>query len=439
MRESKPFKIISLIVLVLLLPLIVYGVGKVVSYLSRAGGTPANLLVDTGSAFDTTDVWRNFTQGGEEKKRMLEPIVAKAKPLRAQYIRIDHIFDYYDQASLDLTLSDIRALGAKPFISISDATVPTDWGKWENQVQSLVSHISGKNGLNTSDVYYEVWNEPDLYGGYKIGGNPSYLDLYAHTVAAASRTSNVNAFKIGGPATTGLYKNWLDGLLKFASNAKLRLDFFSWHRYSKSLDDFEKDATNVKTWLSAYPDYAGVELLITEMGPNSENDPVYDSGFGAIHAIATNAVLEGKVTRAFNFELKDGPGEKQYWGRWGLFTNEKFGDPVAKPRFSAFPFLNSMLGARINVAGEGSWIKAFGKKSGDLVKLLVVNYDINGTHTEAVPMKFINLKFKNFSFKRTDFGGGKRETLIATDSAEWSTLEFFKPNTAAIFEIVPTQ
>ena len=375
---------------------------------------------------------------------MLEPIVVKAKPLKAQYVRLDHIFDFYTEGELDLTIRDIGAMGAKPFISISDVNPPSDWGVWEGKVQSLVQHISGKNGLNITDVYYEVWNEPDLFGGYKIGGNPSYLDLYAHTVAAASRATNVNPFKIGGPATTALYKNWFDGLLKFASNAKLRLDFFSWHRYSKDLGVFEKDVADVKGWLAAYPDYSGAELLITEMGPNSENDPVYDNGFGAIHAIATNTVLEGKVTRAFNFELKDGPGEKQDWGRWGLFTHEKFGEPVAKPRVSAFTFLNQMLGARINVAGEGSWVKAFGKKSGDLVKLLVVNYDINGTHTEAVPMKFINLKYsqnkiyKNFTFKRTDYGGAKRETLIATDSAEWSTLEFFKPNTAAIFEIVPT-
>lgn len=423
--------------LVLLLPVIVYGVGKVISYLSHAGGTAANLVIDTGSSFETTDVWRSFAQGGEEKKRMLQPIVEKAKPLRAQYIRIDHIFDYYDQASLDLTLGDIKAMGAKPFISISDSNPPTDWGKWETQVQNLVQHISGKNGLNLSDVYYEVWNEPDLYGGYKIGGTPNYLDLYAHTVAAASRTGNVNAFKIGGPATTALYKNWLDGLLKFATSANLRLDFFSWHRYSKNLDDFAQDAVNVKTWLGSYPAYAGVELMVTELGPNSENDPVYDNGFGAIHAIAANTVLEGQVTRVFNFELKDGPGSKQYWGRWGLFTNEKFGDPVAKPRFSAFLFLNNMLGARINVAGVGSWVKAFGKKSGDLIKLLVVNYDINGTHTEAVPMKFINLKSGNFTLKRSDYGGGETQTEVATASAEWSTVEFFKPNTAAIFTLTP--
>ncbi len=435
--RPKAFKIISLIVLVIALPVIVYGVGKVISYLSHAGGVEANLVVDTGSAFDSTDVWRNFAQGGEEKKRMLESIAPKAKALRAQYVRIDHIFDYYDEASLDLTINDIRTMGAKPFISISDSNTPTDWSVWESKVQSLVQHISGKSGLNIADVYYEVWNEPDLYGGYKIGGNPSYPELYAHTVMAASRTKNVNAFKIGGASTTALYKNWFDGLLKFATNSNLRLDFFSWHRYSKNLEDYEEDVSNVKTWLTNYPAYSGIELMITETGPNSENDKVYDNGFGAIHAIATNTVLQGDITRAFNFELVDGPGNEQYWGRWGIYTNPKFGDPIAKPRFQAFTFMNNMLGAKINVSGEGSWIKSFGKKSGDLVKLLVVNYDINGTHTEAVPIKFMNLKFNNFTFKRTDFGGGEREVEVATDSSEWSTVEFFKPNTASIFQIIP--
>ena len=435
--RSRAFKIISLIVIVLLLPVVVYGVTQVVSYLSRAGGTEANLVIDTANSTTTTDVWRNFAQGGEEKKRMLEPVVGKAKALRPQYVRIDHIFDYYDEASLDLTIGDIRAMGAKPFISITDSTVPTDWGAWENKVQTLIQHVSGRDGLNISDVYYEVWNEPNLYGGYKIGGSPNYLDLYSHTVAGIVRARNANSFKVGGPATTALYKNWFDGLMRFASSSNLPVDFFSWHRYSKDLEDYEKDIVNVKTWLNDYPNYSGMELMITEMGPNSENDKIYDNGFGAIHAIATNAVLEGEITGAFNFELVDGPGSEQYWGRWGIFTNPKFGEPIAKPRFAAFPFLNNMLGAKINVSGEGSWVKAFGKKSADLIKLLVVNYDINGTHTEAVPMKFVGLKFGNFTFKRTDFGGGGTEIDVATSSSEWSTIEFFRPNTAAIFQIIP--
>lgn len=437
--HSRAFKIISLAVLVLALPLIVIGVGKVVSYLSHAGGTEANLVVDTGVSFKTTDVWRNFAQGGEEKARMLEPIVGKAKALKPQYVRIDHIFDYYDQASLDLTIHDIQAMGAKPFISISDANPPTDWAQWESQVQSLVEHVSGRNGLNISDVYYEVWNEPDLYGGYKMGRDPNYLDLYSHTVAAISRANGVNKFKVGGPAITALYKAWFDGFMQFAARSNLPVDFFSWHRYSKNLEDYEDDVANIKSWLTSYPNYSGIELIITELGPNSENDKVYDNSFGAIHAIATSAVLEGEVTRVFNFELVDGPGESQYWGRWGLFTHPKFGEPIAKPRFSAFPFLNNMVGARVNVSGEGSWVKAFGKKSGELTKLLVVNYDINGTHTEAVPIRFVNLSSGNFTFRRTDFSGEKVDVQVATTSAEWATTQFFKANSAAIFEIIPSK
>lgn len=437
MLQSRTFKIISLIVLVAALPLVVYGVGRVISYFTSASGEQANLVVDTAASFTTSDVWRNFAQGGEEKTRMLEPIVEKAKPLKAQYIRIDHIFDYYDQASLDLTIHDIQAMGAKPFISISDATPPSDWQKWESEVTALVEHISGRGGLNISDVYYEVWNEPDLYGGYKIGGSPNYLDLYSHTVAAIVRAKNVNKFKVGGPATTALYKNWFDGFMQFASRSNLPVDFFSWHRYSKNLNDYEDDVNNVKSWLLNYPNYSGVELIITEMGPNSENDKVYDDSFGAIHAIAANTVLEGQVSKVFNFELVDGPGSSQYWGRWGLFTNPKFGDPIAKPRFATFPFLNNMIGARINVSGQGSWVKAFGKKSADLIKLLVVNYDINGTHTEAVPIKFVNLKSGDFTFRRIDFSGEKTDVVVATSSSEWATTQFFKANSAAIFEIIP--
>lgn len=466
LRQKLP-QILFLIILLLGVPVGVYLVGRVTGFFGRAGGVPANLVVDLSASFSKSPlVWQNLAQGGEENGRMLASVISKVKPLRPKYVRIDHIFDYYNTAKkengqvvtdwtqLDQTINDITAMGAKPFLSLSymppsftssgkDIDNPDNWGDWEYLVQKTVEHVSGKSGLNLSGVYYEVWNEPDLFGGYKTYGSKNYLDLYSHSVAGANRAVGVNSFKIGGPATTGLYQNWVTSLLKFVSDNGIRFDFFSWHRYSKSLDDYESDAANFKSWSAPFPISANIEAMITEIGPNSDVDKVYDTGFAAIHTIATSAVLEDKIDKTFIFEIKDGPGSSQYWGRWGIFTNDKFGDPIAKPRFSAIIFLNNMIGNRVNLAGQGSWVKAFSKTDGVTTRTLVVNYDQYGSHTEAVPITFINIpvaspgaETRTFRFRRIDYGGGISQDLpVATTSASWATLQNFNPNTAAIFEL----
>lgn len=454
-------KLLMLLVIVLVLPVGVYLALNVTSFWKMAFGTPANLIIDAGSGTSFLGgAWNNLGQGGEVKGRMLEGLVPQIRALAPKYIRIDHVFDSYDVVSqgadgqlvfnwskLDLTLGDIKAAGALPFISVSYmppalsksdiVDVPRDWGEWELVVQRLVEHISGTRGLNLSGVYYEVWNEPDLFGGFKTYGDKNYLDVYLHTENGATRAKSVNYFEIGGPATTALYKNWFDALLKFADARNLRMDFFSWHRYTKSLDTYENDVAQVKSWLTAYPKYAASELIVSEIGPNSENDPVYDANFGAIHTIASSAVLEDTLNKIFLFEIKDGPGDKQYWGRWGLFTNEKFGAPQAKPRYRAIQFLNKMDGNKIEVTGQGSWVKSFAREKDGVIRVLVVNYDPSGRHYEAVPLTFNNLTRLNFKFRRMDFGGGTKEIPVTAVSSTWTTTEGFDPNTAAIFEIVP--
>jgi hypothetical protein len=423
-------------------------VRSTVHYFSGAGGINANLSIDMyKNAPNTTDVWRNLAQGGEEKGRGLMPVIDEVKRLKPEYIRIDHVFDFYDQDSLDNQVKDILAMGAKPFISLSymppEMSItgdvngpPKDWNEWEKKVKNLIEHVSGRNGLGINNVYYEVWNEPDLFGGYKIGGSKNYLDLYYHSAIAASRAGNTLNFKFGGPSTTGFYPNWLTGLSDYTIKNNLRLDFLSWHKYSRNISDFENDFTDAKEILEN-KGLKNVELLITEMGPTGSNDESYDNYFGAIHEIALIATLQGNISRAFTFEIKDGPGAEKYWGRWGIFTNEKFGQPVAKPRANALTFLNNMLGGtNLFVSGQGTWVKAFAKRTdANTTKIIVVNYDSDGTHNEIVPIKLTNLSFSKFNFKRTDFLGSSTSEEISTSSATWSTSAYFKPNSAAIFEI----
>ncbi len=428
----KFFKAFQILVILAGIPVGIYLVGQATGFFGFASGTPANLVIDAGTSFpDSHYAWKNLAQGGEEKGRMLGNIVSQVSALHPNYIRIDHVFDFYDiesnWTSLDQTITDITSTGAKPFISLSPLPdTPINWPSWESKVQNLVQHISGTLGIN--NVYYEVGNEPDLFGGWKTYGNKNYFDLYAHSVAAALRAGGVRPFKIGGPGTTALYDSWAQGFAKFVLANGLRLDFYSWHKYSTNLDNFENNAINASAWLieSGLPN--NIELIISEIGPDSNNNAIYDSGFGAIHAISAAATIEDSISKIFTFEIKDGPVNK-----WGILNH----DGVAKPRYNALLFLNNMVGNRVMTTGQGSWVKAFSKTDGKIIRTLVVNYDPKGTHTEAVPLNYTNLPSRSFEYKRIDWGVGVvRDLGVATDSANWSTLELMNPNTATIFEII---
>lgn len=464
MFKSKLWGIAFNIFIISSLGIGVYLVGLKTGFIKKAGGLSADLVVDVGTSFvNPADCWKNLAQGGEEKGRMLASGIDLIKKLQPQYIRIDHIYDNYDLvsygangslnfnwANLDLTVRDILASGAKPFFSLSYMPVvlakdgrvdnpPVNWNDWQLIVQKTIEHYSGKNGMNLTNVYYEVWNEPDIFGNFKTYGDRNYLDLYFYAQNGARLAQNVNPFKIGGPGTSGLYKSWVDALLKLSSSKNIRIDFLSWHNYYNKADNYNNDVKNVFSWIANYPNYKNIELIVSEMGINSLNDPNYDNNIGAMQTLASVASLQANVDKCFSFEIIDGAGPSQFWGRWGLITNQKFGEPRAKPRYYALQFLNNMAGSRMSVGGTGSWVKSFARYDGNKIRILVVNYDPENLHSEAVPIKLINLPFKNFVYSRVNFGKGvtTRNVSIVEDSTSWSTIEGFDPNTAAIFEIKP--
>lgn len=459
MTKFKWRQFLPLIIGLIGIVIIVIVIPAAVRYVGRAAGFPANLVVDyDGVLGQMPTPWRNLAQGGEEAKAMLGNVTNEVKALRPEYIRLDHIYDAfkvvsrdggqlrYDWSGLDGAVNEILAAGAKPMLSLSYMPpaiskgdiidLPRDWNEWGAVVRATVEHYSGRNNKNISGVIYEVWNEPDLFGGYKTYGDKNYLTMYEVSSKAVQAAANVNSFEIGGPATTGLYQNWEERLIKFVDERNLRLDFLSWHRYATDLAQFEEDADRARSWAQKIPALVNLKFYITEWGHNSENDPGYDGKFGAIHTIAASRVMMAKVQRAFVFEIKDGPGNEKFWSRWGLLTHEKFGTPEKKPRYNALEFLNTLGPFRISLAGEGSWVKGIAStdETGD-IKLVVINYDPSGRHSESVPITFENLPRGNFKFTRRDFLGGTRSMPVATTSANWRTVEYFVPNSAAVMTL----
>ena len=423
-----------------------------------ASGEKASIEVHLKNVTPTRDHWRNLAQGGEEPGNQLGSVMQEVQALEPEYIRLDHIYDFFDVVSvsggsvnydwsrLDKAVDAITQMGATPFLSLSymptvftggtEVDKPNDWTDWRNLVRATIEHYSGRNGKNINNVYYEVWNEPDLFGEFKLYGEKNYLEMYRQASIGASGAGNVNEFKIGGPATTALYPNWYHGFISFVNDNDLRLDFYSWHKYSEDVNAFSEDIAKLNAWVNELPPMYPIEMVITESGFSSENDVAYDMRVGAIHALALVAELKGGVNKIFHFEIKDGAGPEQFWGRWGLLTHEVFGTPLKKDRYKALEFLQRMSGGqRIAADGDGSFVKVMAREVGSRPRILVVNYDKNNRHFETVPMKIFGVPDR-FIWRRTDFLGGTSERFVQPETSVWETSELFEPNTAAIFEVV---
>jgi hypothetical protein len=451
--------LVPIILGLLVIIVVVVAVPSALRLVSKASGVHANLVFNLEGVLGRMPTpWRNLAQGGEEPGDMIAGVIPEVKALKPEYIRIDHIYDaysvvsrnggelVYDWSRLDSAVNSILATGAKPFLSMSYmpsviakgdmVSAAKDWNDWEQVVGATIRHYSGIDQKNIDGVIYEVWNEPDLFGKYKTYGENNYLDMYAASARAAANVRGTNLFEIGGPATTGLYQNWLETLIKYVDKNNLRMDFISWHKYTTDLELFEKDVLAARSWAENIPALTNLKYYVTEWGFNSENDKGYDERSGAIHFLAASRTMVGAVDRAFVFEIKDGPGTEKYWGRWGLLTNEKFGTPEEKPRYKAVEFINTLFPYRMSVSGEGSWVKSLATTddNGD-IRIMVANYDPKATHVEAVPMTFENLPKGEFTVTRQNFLGESRTTKIATTSATWKTSEYFEPNSAAMFTI----
>lgn len=448
--------------LLLGLPALVNLTQQTTRTLSRATSIPANIVINVANSLGPLPTsYKALSQGGEETGRMFESIVPELKELSPRYIRIDHIYDFYhvvdrqngrlvfDFSRLDLTVEDILATGALPFFSLSymptaissDGTIlglPANWDEWSSVIRATIEHYSGRNGKNLSNVYYEVWNEPDIFGHFTIGGAKDYRQLYDYAAKGAAGAIDTNAYFFGGPATTSPQPGWINGLLQLATEKNLRLDFLSYHRYSADANIYERDAQMVKKNMAAFPRFRALPLVLSEWGPDSELNSSYDEPVSAAFTLSAIRGLVDHVSLIMPFEVKDGPSPsgQEYWGRWGVITHEKFGKHL-KPRYHALRLLSKLRGQRLGVTGEGSSVSALGSIDNGRVQVLLVNYDQAGKNSEAVPVKVMGLAAAAYSVKIYDLTTELATTREPVINGELTKTILMPPQTIRLLELMP--
>ncbi|HPR99569.1 MAG TPA: glycosyl hydrolase [Candidatus Woesebacteria bacterium] len=411
-----------------------------------ASGTLASIVIDTqnpGSNLSPA-LWQNLAQGGEEPTDMIKPVISQLRLLRPQLIRVDHLFDYYqvdkgsgqyDFSRLDEVVDSIVKTGARPLLSLSytpDAKEPSDWNQWNSLVKATAHRYSIEK--NISGIYYEVWNEPDLFGGWHYAKSPNYPTLYINSARAVADGAKGSIYKVGGPATTGYYPNWIKSLFATASKNKVPLDFISWHKYSKNISEYLKDFDDLNKILSDYPQYFDIERLITEIGPSSEPDTWYDNQLSGIHLISLCTQLSGKIHRLFTFEAIDGPSSRSDKSTgWGILTHQG----KTKPRYHALLFLNQISGPRLPSTGDGSWVTSFSTKKASTIQTLVVNYDPDLKHYESTPITYQGLIPDQYQLKISPYQGQSRQKTVTITSSSYTENLYLEPNTAYLLELSP--
>ncbi|GAB4218662.1 MAG: hypothetical protein Fur009_0580 [Candidatus Microgenomates bacterium] len=414
------------------------------TYLPKASSIKANIIIDvkkTSGPFP--DRWKALAQGGEDPNpQFFENAISQVAELYPKYIRIDHIYDFYDVVNtdknnnlllnfnkLDQVVCRIYQVGAKPFFSLGympnslsvDGSLvgkPKNWSQWSYLVQKTIERYSGQNtilpcGINypywRTDIYYEVWNEPDLetFGKWHYSGEKNYLELYYYSVIGANNAKNVLPFKIGGPVNTALYKNWIQRFLDYAIANNLRVDFLSWHHYSKKTNDYVDDVIKLNQWLSEKPKYykySNLPKIISEWGYDSEKNPIADTQIGAAHTLASiRNFINANIEAAFLFEIKDGPNGAS----WGILDYQG----NKKPRWYVLQMLNSLEGNRIMVDGEGTYVSAFASINENKISVILTNYDLAEKNFEAVPVTFKNLDGKKYKLIKK-YLDGRVETQL---------------------------
>lgn len=468
MKKSNLFLIIPFTLTAVILFMTVYYKDKHLNFFSRAAYQKANLVIDTNQVIGKLQYnWKALAQGGEEGGgvRMLENVIPAISELEPRYIRLDHIYDFYSIVSrnekkelvfnwekFDATICDVYHTGAKPFLVLGympevlsgDTTLvskPKLWEEWQLTVQKTVERYSGKDtrlcggvtGDWFKDVYYEVWNEPDLetFGKWGLSGDKNYFSLYYYSAKGAENAQNVNSYFLGGPVVTkaGYWNSkWFTGLINYVRTNNLRLDFISWHHYSKAPDDYTYDVKNVKSWLSNFePRYSKLPLIISEWGYNSDPDPIAMTAVGAAHTVMTiRHLIEENLEMAFAFDIKDGPEP-----RWGILTHEG----EKKPRYQALKLLNSLEGYRLNVLGEGSFVNALASRWLNKTSVVLVNYDPNQKNTEAVPLSITNLPSGIYELTQIDLAGQTSTESTEVESTLQKTI-LMPPNSVVSLEII---
>ena len=311
---------------------------------------------------------------------------AAGKPIY-NFTILDGIFDEYGAAGVvpmvelgfmpkDLTsgTNDYQVHYPGRTTSGSVQAPPKDYAKWQELVRVVTAHLVQRYGARTvRGWYFEVWNEPDI--DYWHGTPQQYWQLYDSAVAGV-RAALPGAL-VGGPAATGPSidhaSKFLDGFLTHVTQAKVPLDFISFHaKGMPRIDNGEvrmgiaKELRDVDIGFEivARHGMAKLPIILSEADPEGcaacsiKVNPANGYRNGTLYPSYTAAAYKGlldlearrkanlisMLSWSFEFENKD-----YFEGFRSLSTNT-----IDKPVLNFFRMAALMKGVRVSATSDGA-------------------------------------------------------------------------------------
>lgn len=94
------------------------------------------------------------------------------------------------------------------------------------------------------------------------------------------------------------------------------------------------------------------------------------------------------------------------------------------------------LGAqRLQITGEGSWVFATAAKKKNTYQVIMANYDPKNSHSEVVPVNFINLETGKFEFRKTFLGSVMTTENFSTDAGTVQKMIPMQANSVVFLEL----
>lgn len=238
----------------------------------------------------------------------------------------------YDFSLTDLLVADIQEAGTKVFYRLGQSIEhwqkkygvlpPKDFKKWAQICEHIIRHYNEgwADGHHYDIKYWEIWNEPDL--GFKAGRhlkndsptwNGSDTDFFKfYEIVSKHLNKCFSGLKIGGPALCE-DNEWAERFLAYMSEHKVDMDFFSYHLYAGTVEQFQTKNNLIKGLLDKYG-YSDTEMILDEWNylSNWTDEYVYtlesiNSYKGAVYTAAImQACQDGPVDMLMYYDARPG-------------------------------------------------------------------------------------------------------------------------------------
>ena len=238
----------------------------------------------------------------------------------------------YDFAVTDAYLADIVEAGTGIYYRLGqsiennpvkkyDIYPPADFHKWAVICEHIIRHYTEgwADGYRYENMYWEIWNEPDLTSGNTWGGTEEqFFDFFE--VAAKHLKTRFPRQKIGGPALAGRFE-WLERFLAEMQRRSVPLDFISWHDYGHDPHRLSAFAQTARDMATRYG-YGDAEMHLTEWNYMQKWGPAEELRYsmrafrgqkGGAYVASCMALLQyGALNKMFYYDARPGQFNGMY-------------------------------------------------------------------------------------------------------------------------------